>query len=67
MERKWRKSSYSSDQGGQCVECAPLGGPTWNTTTCTAMAVRDSKVPNGPVLTLTPAVFKTFVEWARTC
>ncbi|MEU9378653.1 DUF397 domain-containing protein [Streptomyces sp. NPDC048255] len=22
---RWRKSSYSGDTGGQCVECAPLG------------------------------------------
>jgi hypothetical protein len=29
MESKWRKSSYSSDQGGDCVECAPLGNLTW--------------------------------------
>lgn len=25
----WRKSSYSGDTGGQCVECAALGTPTW--------------------------------------
>ncbi|QLH21225.1 DUF397 domain-containing protein [Streptomyces sp. Rer75] len=25
---RWRKSSYSADQG-ECVECAPLGGATW--------------------------------------
>ncbi|MFE9902168.1 DUF397 domain-containing protein [Streptomyces achromogenes] len=29
MESKWRRSSYSSDQGGNCVECAPLGDLTW--------------------------------------
>jgi hypothetical protein len=29
MESKWRKSSYSSDQGGNCVECAPLGDLAW--------------------------------------
>jgi hypothetical protein len=26
---RWRKSSYSSDQGGECVECALLGPLTW--------------------------------------
>ncbi|MET9252844.1 DUF397 domain-containing protein [Streptomyces sp. NPDC003717] len=26
---QWRKSSYSSDQGGNCVECAPLGQLAW--------------------------------------
>ncbi|MCX3062318.1 DUF397 domain-containing protein [Streptomyces beihaiensis] len=25
----WRKSSYSGDTGGQCIECAPLNGATW--------------------------------------
>ncbi|MFD7877081.1 DUF397 domain-containing protein [Streptomyces sp. NPDC059766] len=25
----WRKSSYSGDTGGQCIECAPLGTATW--------------------------------------
>jgi hypothetical protein len=35
---RWRKSSYSSGQGGACVELACAG------------AVRDSKNPDGPVL-----------------
>jgi hypothetical protein len=35
---RWRKSSYSSGQGGACVELAHAG------------AVRDSKNPTGPVL-----------------
>ncbi|GAA3887581.1 DUF397 domain-containing protein [Streptomyces lacrimifluminis] len=26
---RWRKSSYSGDTGGQCVECAPLGTAAW--------------------------------------
>ncbi|MFE0737942.1 DUF397 domain-containing protein [Streptomyces sp. NPDC058855] len=26
---RWRKSSYSSDTGGNCVECAPLGTAAW--------------------------------------
>ncbi|MFF1714728.1 DUF397 domain-containing protein [Streptomyces sp. NPDC058268] len=25
----WRKSSYSSDTGGDCIECAPLNGTAW--------------------------------------
>ncbi|WP_189161707.1 DUF397 domain-containing protein, partial [Sphaerisporangium melleum] len=32
----WRKSSYTSGNGGNCVEIAPLPG---------GMAVRDSKRP----------------------
>ncbi|MCL7370345.1 DUF397 domain-containing protein [Streptomyces ardesiacus] len=78
---QWRKSSYSSDQGGECVECAPLGPLTWRKSSysgdqggnCvevgelpTTVAVRDSKTPAGPVLTLAPAAFTTFVGWART-
>ena len=25
----WRKSSYSDDKGGSCVECAVLGAAAW--------------------------------------
>jgi hypothetical protein len=46
---KWRKSSHSSGNGGQCVEVAQnLPG---------AVAVRDSKDPDGPVLAF------SFAEW----
>ncbi|MEV7991027.1 DUF397 domain-containing protein [Streptomyces sp. NPDC089424] len=54
---QWRKSSYSGDQGGDCVECARLGE---------AAAVRDSKVPAGPVLAFRPAAFTAFLNWAAT-
>lgn len=50
----WRKSSYSSDNGGNCVEVAS-GVPG-------VVPVRDSKVPTGPVLMLTPAAWSTFVS-----
>ncbi|CAM5705742.1 DUF397 domain-containing protein [Streptomyces fumanus] len=53
---EWRKSSYSSDQGGECVEVAT---PPHRA----GVAVRDSKVPTGPVLTLTPAAFTAFLAW----
>lgn len=52
---QWRKSSYSGDQGGSCVEIAEL---------VAAVAVRDSKTPAGPVLTLKPAAFTEFLSWA---
>ncbi|MEV7063632.1 DUF397 domain-containing protein [Streptomyces collinus] len=52
---QWRKSSYSSDQGGQCLEVAETPAAT--------VAVRDSKTPAGPILTLDPATFTTFVDW----
>ncbi|MER8222810.1 DUF397 domain-containing protein [Streptomyces sp. NPDC094143] len=53
---QWRKSSYSGDQGGQCLEVAE--------TPHTTVAIRDSKNPAGPILTLDPAVFTSFVDWA---
>ncbi|GAA2556270.1 DUF397 domain-containing protein [Streptomyces levis] len=58
MEMQWRKSSYSGDQGGQCLEVAE--------TPHAAVAIRDSKNPAGPVLTLDPAAFTTFVDWTST-
>jgi hypothetical protein len=54
-EIQWRKASYSGDQGGNCVEVASLPS---------AVAVRDSKDPAGPVLALAPAAFATFLDWA---
>ncbi|MFD8272948.1 DUF397 domain-containing protein [Streptomyces flaveolus] len=52
---QWRKSSYSGDQGGECVEVAELPA---------AVAVRDSKDPTGPVLALAPTAYATFLDWA---
>ncbi|TMQ90725.1 DUF397 domain-containing protein [Actinomadura soli] len=40
-ELTWRKSSYSSSDGDQCVELAGME---------TKVVVRDSKDPHGPVL-----------------
>ncbi|MEU9306479.1 DUF397 domain-containing protein [Streptomyces sp. NPDC048256] len=56
MEINWRKSSYSGDQGGQCVEIAETPAAT--------IAIRDSKTPAGPMLTIEPAAFSTFLAWA---
>ncbi|MFH8291231.1 DUF397 domain-containing protein [Streptomyces sp. NPDC018059] len=53
----WRKSSYSSDQGGACVEVA--AHPT-------AIHIRDSKNPTGPVLTITPDTWSTFLTSSHT-
>lgn len=78
---RWRKSSYSSDQGGECIECAPLGPLAWRKSSyssdqggdCveiaeipTTLAIRDSKTPAGPILTIDPAAFATFVNWTAT-
>jgi hypothetical protein len=50
---RWRKSSRSEDNGGQCVEVAILAN---------AVAVRDSKNPTGPVLVFTPAEWDAFID-----
>ncbi|MEU1912445.1 DUF397 domain-containing protein [Streptomyces massasporeus] len=78
---QWRKSSYSSDQGGECVECAPIGALAWRKSTYSGdqggncleiaeapcvIAIRDSKTPAGPILTLDPAAFTTFINWTST-
>ena len=48
----WRKSSYSSANGGQCVEVA-AGLPA-------VVAVRDSTDPAGPALAFTPEQWAAF-------
>jgi Domain of unknown function (DUF397) len=53
----WRKSSYSTDQGN-CVEVA-RNLPR-------VVAVRDSKNPDGPKLTLTPASWQSFTASLKT-
>ncbi|MEU5179129.1 DUF397 domain-containing protein [Streptomyces longwoodensis] len=55
---QWRKSSYSGDQGGECLEVASTPTP------CPAIAVRDSKNPAGPVLSFRPGAFREFVAWS---
>ncbi|MEV4254335.1 DUF397 domain-containing protein [Spirillospora sp. NPDC049652] len=40
----WRKSSYSSPSGGECVEVARLASD--------AVGLRDSKTPAGPTFAL---------------
>ena len=47
----WRKSTYSGSEGGACVEVAAHPA---------AVHVRDSKNPDGPMLTLTPATWAAF-------
>ncbi|MFJ8579001.1 DUF397 domain-containing protein [Micromonospora sp. NPDC093277] len=50
---RWRKSSRSSGNGGDCVEVADnLPG---------LVAVRDSKDPTGPTLTFAPTVWRAFL------
>ena len=49
----WRKASYSGTNGGGCVEVA-RNLPR-------VVAVRDSKDPNGPVLTIESADWRHFI------
>lgn len=51
----WRKSSYSSGEGGQCVEVA-----TANAT----VHIRDSKQADGPVLSVGSVGWARFVRMA---
>lgn len=44
-EAAWFKSSYSSGEGGECIEVANATG---------AVHIRDSKVAAGPVVTVSP-------------
>jgi hypothetical protein len=53
----WRKSKRSNGSGGDCVEVADLPGGT--------CAVRDSKQPTGPVLTVTVAEWSAFTAGVR--
>ena len=53
----WRKSSYSGGNGGTCVEVRTAGP---------AVAVRDSKDPNGPLLAFAAHTWKAFAEQVKT-
>jgi Domain of unknown function (DUF397) len=53
----WQKSSYSGASGGNCVEVAQLPA--------SAIAVRDSKDPDGPRLVLTPDEWRAFVAGVK--
>ncbi|WP_055712144.1 DUF397 domain-containing protein [Streptomyces torulosus] len=52
----FRKSSHSGGEGN-CVEVAP--------TSTGGRAVRDSKNPYGPLLHLTPAGWRAFLDGAK--
>ncbi|MFD7447464.1 DUF397 domain-containing protein [Kitasatospora sp. NPDC059827] len=54
-ESAWFKSSYSSNEGGECVEVAETPG---------TVRVRDSKDKSGPQLAFEPAAWQAFVTFA---
>ncbi|CND84346.1 Domain of uncharacterised function (DUF397) [Mycobacterium tuberculosis] len=53
----WRKSSYSSQEGGTCVELANLDA---------TVGVRDSTNPEGPVLYVGRDVLSRLLERIKT-
>jgi len=56
-ETRWRKSTYSSSNGGNCVE---VGQAT------RIIAVRDTKQHGrGPVLRFTPAAWRRFADQVK--
>ncbi|MFG2719776.1 DUF397 domain-containing protein [Streptomyces sp. NPDC048416] len=55
-ERAWRKSSYSNDGSGNCVEVAELTA---------TVAVRDSKQSAGPAFQVSTTAFHAFIDFAK--
>ncbi|MFF0410148.1 DUF397 domain-containing protein [Kitasatospora sp. NPDC004745] len=53
----WRKSSYSGDNAGECIEVAP-GFPG-------LVPVRDSKDPGGAALVFPADAWQSFVAAVR--
>ncbi|MFE4599987.1 DUF397 domain-containing protein [Kitasatospora indigofera] len=49
---RWRKSSYSNGDGGECIEFDDANPGR----------VRDSKDPHGPVLAFSPVALNAFVQ-----
>ncbi|GHE45237.1 hypothetical protein GCM10018785_13600 [Streptomyces longispororuber] len=54
---RWRRSSYSNAQGGDCLEVAGRGPG--------ALAVRDSKRPGGATLRFSTRAWGAFVAAVR--
>jgi Domain of unknown function (DUF397) len=52
----WRRSSFSSSNGQNCVEVANLPR---------VVAVRDSKDPSGPVLSVAPQDWRAFADQVK--
>jgi hypothetical protein len=50
---KWRKSSYSGQSGGNCVEVADGDS---------RVLVRDTKERQGPILRFSPDAWKAFAN-----
>ena len=55
IDRRWRKSSYSGNGGGNCVEVAVDG----------RVLVRDSQDRPGTVLRFPPAAWRKFADQVK--
>ncbi|GAB2908393.1 DUF397 domain-containing protein [Streptomyces mayteni] len=73
----WFRSSYSTNEGGQCVEVAVAwrtssysgneGGECVEVATCAdAVHVRDSKLADGPRFSTSPTTWSAFLTYAAT-
>ncbi|MEX2985691.1 DUF397 domain-containing protein [Streptomyces sp. C36] len=58
-EEAWFKSSYSQENGTNCIEVADL------TTRAGQVGVRDSKDKSGPALLIPAAAWSSFVTEVR--
>ncbi|MFI7101697.1 DUF397 domain-containing protein [Streptomyces sp. NPDC050161] len=54
---QWRKSSYSNQEGGNCIEVSDDFPAT--------VPVRDSKNPHGPALLFPAAAWNSFVDTVK--
>ena len=59
----WRKSSFSSGNGGACVEVAIVPGAAEGSGSL--VALRDSKNPVGPALLFSPGEWREFTRAVR--
>ncbi|MGW4199445.1 DUF397 domain-containing protein [Streptomyces sp. NPDC004726] len=59
LSTEWVKSSYSGDGGGNCVEWAPQYAEAHG-----AVPIRDSKLPSGPTLVVSPDAWTHLVRYA---
>ncbi|MGR6971967.1 DUF397 domain-containing protein [Streptomyces cynarae] len=72
---EWFKSTYSGDEGGECLEVAYTwrkssysgseGGECLEVATCPhTIHIRDSKNRTGPTLQVSPATWAAFTTYA---
>ncbi|MFI2236985.1 DUF397 domain-containing protein [Streptomyces chrestomyceticus] len=60
LDLPWVKSSYSSQDGGNCLEWCPA-----TVIPSGSVPVRDSKTPDGPTLTIPSTAFAEFIAGVK--